>query len=182
MSHSFHIENVTKCLNTRETIHTIMLKFLLLLTLALVSSWPLDPKEEIAPNLDEPKDDTAKEPNVYRLSDDVIPLSYELKMIPDLKTFTFSGEAEIKVRVNNPTNKIELHSKELTIKDSKVMRGNRLIISDHKVDEQNELYVIQTQQSLTVGMEYVLEFEFEGVLNDNMKGFYRSSYTIGDKE
>ena len=118
---------------------------------------------------------------IYRLTDEVIPLSYELRMVPDLEKFTFSGKVEIEISVQFSTNSVTLHSKQLKINSCKILNGKQ-IPSKFKLDEANELLIIEIEQILPYGTTYTLEIEFEGVLKDDMKGFYRSSYKIEDKK
>lgn len=125
--------------------------------------------------LHETHEHKTEEPDVYRLSDEVIPQSYELRFVPDLKTFTYVGRVDINVRVKFTTHQIILHSKKLTIKNVRVMRTN-LLESSYKFDEPNDLLIIETTQALPYDTEYTVTIQFEGVLNDEMRGFYRSSY------
>ena len=57
------------------------------------------------------------------------------------------------------------------------LAGSELAISEHKYDRDREFYVAMFDQELQAGMTYVLKMNFEGYLNDQLKGFYRSSYT-----
>ena len=54
-----------------------------------------------------------KKPKV-RLSKDVIPLKYDIKLHPDLENFTFEGLESISLTISKPTKILTLHSKEIT--------------------------------------------------------------------
>lgn len=49
-------------------------------------------------------------------------------------------------------------------------------ISEHLYDPKRQFYVAQLNEALALGQLYLLKMEFVGFLNDDLKGFYRSSY------
>ena len=51
----------------------------------------------------------------YRLPETVIPERYQIRLTPDLKTFTFAGEETITVTVREPVAEIILNAAELQI-------------------------------------------------------------------
>ncbi|XP_065223351.1 aminopeptidase N-like [Planococcus citri] len=125
------------------------------------------------------------EHEIYRLTDELSPTSYELRLVPDLKTFTFGGKVEISIRVKFTTNKIILHSRNLTVQSVRVFKidtSRILVNTSYNLDEFNDLLIIETSQCLPFSTDYIIVIEFQGVLGDNFKGFYRSSYTIGSAE
>lgn len=58
--------------------------------------------------------------------------------------------------------------------------GSSLAITAHQYDSEREFYVAQLREPLLPGGRYVLSMHFLGLLNDIMKGFYRSSYRDAD--
>ncbi|XP_065223350.1 aminopeptidase N-like [Planococcus citri] len=122
---------------------------------------------------------------IYRLTDEVSPISYELRFVPDFKNWTFFGKVDISIRVKFTTNKIILNSRNLTLQSVKVFKidtSKILVNTSHKLDEFNDLLIIETWQSLPFGTDYIVVIEFQGVIGDNLQGFYRSSYSIGSEE
>ncbi|XP_065223348.1 aminopeptidase N-like [Planococcus citri] len=118
-------------------------------------------------------------PDIYRLTDEVVPTFYELRIAPDLKNFTFVGKVEIAIHVKFNTDKIVLHSKNLTITSVKVFKmdsSREFLDSSYELDESNDLLVVETGQSLMFNTNYSLIIEFQGVLSHSMRGFYRTSY------
>lgn len=58
--------------------------------------------------------------------------------------------------------------------------GPDLAIAAHQYDAERQFYVAQLSEPLRRGGRYVLSMHFLGLLNDMMKGFYRSSYMDAD--
>ncbi|MCA9804604.1 MAG: M1 family metallopeptidase [Cyanobacteria bacterium HKST-UBA02] len=112
-----------------------------------------------------------------RLPRNVVPSHYDLTFRPDLTAFTFSGEEVVDIEVLEPTGTIKLNVKELKLKKVFVVSadGTRL---DGKVtvDEKAEIATITFAGILGAG-QWKFHATFDGVLNDKLKGFYRSHWT-----
>lgn len=107
-----------------------------------------------------------------RLSKFVIPKKYKISLAPNLANFTFSGKETIDVELLKSTKQVVLHSVDLKIKAANAK------VSYNKKTETATLTFIK---ALPKG-NHKLKLEFEGILNDQMRGFYRSKYLIGKKE
>lgn len=112
-----------------------------------------------------------------RLSNDIAPVRYKISLNPDLVNFTFKGVETIELNVLKPTNKITLHAVELEITAASLGKLNSKSISYNPDSETAEITFGNT---LSKGI-HKLEIAFEGILNDKMRGFYRSKYEIGGK-
>lgn len=123
-----------------------------------------------------------------RLPRSIVPISYNLRLIPFLfsNNFTFSGEVQILVNVTENCNNITLHSNALTIRDSDVIirklhagmspsTSKPLDIKSQYFIEPKQFYVIELNDTLQNG-SFSIEIKYTGVLNDLLQGFYRSSY------
>eukprot|EP00400_MALV-I_sp_L67-5_P000414 gene414-1080_t len=117
------------------------------------------------------------------LPPDIIPLRYDVKLIPDLGRFTFAGEQTVEVDVKVPTNKISFNTRDLYLKtvkltDSKGKEHDSIkfeyLKSEHK-------FTATFEENLAAG-KGKLFIIFDGELNDQMAGFYRSSYETIDKK
>ena len=106
------------------------------------------------------------------------PIKYELFLKPDLNNFTFDGSLNFTFEVLEKTSKIILNSKELTI--SKCFLNNN-IINNYEFEIETERVIFNIDEKLDKGT-YNLKVEYQGILNDQMAGFYRSKYLDGDKE
>src|SRR3989344_8038789 len=112
-----------------------------------------------------------------RLSKNVVPITYDLQLKPDLQNFTFEGLEIITISVLKPTRSINLHSKELEIETVHMsdMWGKIAY------DEKKETVTFSFPKVIPKGKAKVT-LVFKGILNDKMRGFYRSRYYIDGKE
>jgi len=110
---------------------------------------------------------------------DVTPINYELTFEPDLKKFTFNGTESILVDCKKSTNTISLNCAELKIKSCDVKSAGKLIKSSLKTNEKKE--ELQIKLGKKIKGKATIHLEFQGILNDNLLGFYRSKYKQGGK-
>ncbi|MQG73248.1 MAG: M1 family metallopeptidase [SAR202 cluster bacterium] len=117
----------------------------------------------------------------HRLPANVKPQSYALSLTPDIQSFTFSGHEEISVMVLEPTERIILNAAEIGISKAQITLSNGTILSAGEVlmDEAEETVTLVFNQMLPVGSAS-LSLDFQGVLNDQLRGFYRSHYIDGN--
>ena len=111
-----------------------------------------------------------------RLPRTATPSAYRIELAPDLETFTFAGSVEIDITIPDPTDLLVLNSIELTIRGAEVTIDDRRITADHELDEATERLTLRVGSPLPAGPATV-RIDFDGVLNDQLHGFYRSSYT-----
>ncbi|XP_071631576.1 aminopeptidase N-like [Temnothorax longispinosus] len=131
--------------------------------------------------------------NYVKLSKAVVPDLYELWLIPFIweGNFTFHGEVKILVNVTEDTNNVTLHAFCIKIdenfthivKYSANNKNNKTVIkiAEQKNDIDKQFHVIKTSNTLKKGNKYVVHLKFIGYLNDNLQGFYRSSYMVGNQ-
>jgi puromycin-sensitive aminopeptidase len=114
----------------------------------------------------------------WRLPTAVRPQRYEVRLVPDLGTSTFTGRVRIECGVSESTSEIVLNAAELSIEEVGVESGGRQIpVSGTSVDSESERVTISLAQRLTAGEPIVLSIGFTGILNDQLRGFYRSVFT-----
>lgn len=122
-----------------------------------------------------------------RLPRSIVPEHYDVELRPHIvpDNFTFDGKVRILVRVVQATNNVTLHVHNLTV-DSDSIRltdarsGDVLPVSSTSEDEEKQFYVLHPKDNLVQGKTYEVYMEFVGSLNDQLAGFYRSSYTDAD--
>ena len=105
----------------------------------------------------------------YRLPRDVMPTLYDLRLRPDLRAATFVGTVSITASVTSSVDSIVLNAKELSVHTVRV-NGRDTSWSLH---ESTERLVIDVVQSAG---EVAIDITFTGILNDKLRGFYRSTY------
>ncbi len=111
--------------------------------------------------------------NPYRLPRAVIPHRYTLTIEPDLGEASFTGHVIIDASVNAPVAQVLLNAVEIDIQNVKV---DGVDVS-FTLDPTTERLVID--QAVEVGT-VAIEITFTGVLNDRLRGFYRSTYHDAD--
>ncbi|MDH3755175.1 MAG: M1 family aminopeptidase [Acidimicrobiia bacterium] len=112
-----------------------------------------------------------------RLPRDVQPRHYRLILEPDLDEHRFVGHVTIDAEVLEATDRIVVNATELEIDWAVVTAG----ATTHRnpgieLDEDAERLVLSLPERLEKGSA-VIEISFRGSLNDQLRGFYRSTYT-----
>lgn len=111
-----------------------------------------------------------------RLGESVVPITYHITLTPDLEAHTFSGEETIEITVTKKTKTITLHSKDLDITLAEIENIQAII----SYDDASETATFTFKQPLTIGT-HKLHLVFRGILANNMRGFYKSSYVLDGK-
>lgn len=115
-----------------------------------------------------------------RLPTHIKPEHYWLSLVPDFKNFTFKGQESITIEISKPDLEIRLHSKDLNIDSAFVSNGKTEWDCQISFDEKLEQLILKTEEILPVGV-YNLHIVFNGILNDKMRGFYRSEFKLKGK-
>src|SRR5687768_2664095 len=113
----------------------------------------------------------------HRLPAHIRPQRYEIMLKPDLENFTFVGEETIFLTIDKGVKEITLHAAEIEIGEIEGIRGNRRIRGEVKYNPKTETATISFSEFLPAG-QVQLKLKFKGILNDKMRGFYRSKYSI----
>lgn len=165
-----------------------IVKSLLIVVLLLVTSQgvPLEDYEAV-----DNKTVEDFEENQFRLPKHVVPIHYDVKLIPHIveNNFTTNGETNIDIEVRKPTHVIALHIVNITIDESltKITRKgvddenstSEYVPKQHEYNELTQILTLQFEEPLDCAT-YTLHFNFDGVIlsnNDSLHGFYRSFYT-----
>jgi puromycin-sensitive aminopeptidase len=112
----------------------------------------------------------------HRLPTNVRPVRYAIELAPDLATFTFTGSETIQVQVEEPTREILLNAAEMEITAASVtLADGRSVEASVSLDEDAERATLQFGSDIPAGAA-TLSFTFNGTLNDQLRGFYRSQY------
>jgi len=111
----------------------------------------------------------------------VIPTHYSITLEPDLGKATFTGSVVIDVEVHEPVMEIVLNAIELDIATAEVVVGGRTMIPEVSLDEETERLTLGLDYSIPAGPASI-RISFTGILNDQLHGFYRSTFTAPDGE
>ena len=117
------------------------------------------------------------ESNPYRLARTVVPSAYRIFITPNLESATFTGRVEIDVEITELTSEVRLNAIELDLSAATLTTSGTAHRSiDLRLDEEYEVATYTFDAPLPAGSA-VLEIAFSGILNDQLHGFYRSTYT-----
>jgi len=117
----------------------------------------------------------------YRLPTNVLPNAYRLVLVPDQQAATFAGDVEIDVTIEAATRDIVLNAAELDITFVELNAAD----PDHgwaRSPDRVDMDVEEERATLVFGDDLppgpaTLHLAFNGVLNDMLRGFYRSTFT-----
>ncbi|KAF2842787.1 hypothetical protein M501DRAFT_993558 [Patellaria atrata CBS 101060] len=107
---------------------------------------------------------------------------YHLTLEPNLETFEYEGEVVIDLDVVDNSTSISLNTIDLKITSTKVTSGSHEITSspDLSYDDDSQTTKISFDETIPANSKATLAIKFTGTLNNNMAGFYRSSYKAKD--
>ena len=112
----------------------------------------------------------------YRLPRHVIPTRYELRLEPDLTTAAFTGHVTISLTVHQTTQTIFLNAVDLVFNSAKIEgQGGYRIDATAELDPLLQRVVLLFEHPISQGA-WKLQLSFHGKLNDQLRGFYRSTY------
>ncbi len=111
--------------------------------------------------------------NPYRLPRAVVPHRYTLAIEPDLGEASFTGHVIIDANVNAPVAQVLMNATEIDVHAVKIDG----VDAPFSLDATTERLVVE--RAVEVGT-VALEITFTGVLNDRLRGFYRSTYLDAD--
>jgi puromycin-sensitive aminopeptidase len=118
----------------------------------------------------------------HRLPPAIVPRRYDLEISPDLDAATFEGTVDIDAEVVEATDTIVLHALGLELSTVWVRpRGGPVIDPGVEADTEHEVVRLHLGRRLVPG-EVEIHLDFRGALDDQLVGFYRSSYRHDDRE
>ena len=123
--------------------------------------------------------------NNVRLPDSVTPSHYHVHLNVNLDTFQVTGNVNITCSVNTETDYILLHAKDMSIEQDSVRvkqqaqeggEGSLTVLqATGTFQPQHDFYVLELGSRVGPSTVYVY-VSFNYTLDDNLAGFYRSSY------
>uniref|UniRef100_T1J5J3 Pleckstrin homology domain-containing family A member 8 n=1 Tax=Strigamia maritima TaxID=126957 RepID=T1J5J3_STRMM len=107
----------------------------------------------------------------------VIPKHYAITLQPDLIKFTTFGKQTVQLDVVESVDKIVLNSLDVTIESVEVKTANGTVVehTSTEIDAENEIATLRFASAIPLG-KAELNMKFVSILNDKLKGLYRSQY------
>lgn len=140
-------------------------------------------QESEALHQDDAEKDENKPPTDVLLPSSIIPEHYDIQLQPylDPKNFTFDGKVTILLKCVSETRNITLHINDIKADESSIIitdAGGQKPPSLNRVSEDplRQFYILHFNSPLLKGHRYELTLAYKGNLNDQLAGFYRSSY------
>ena len=114
--------------------------------------------------------------NKKRLPKSTYPNRYEIELDVDLDKFSYTGRQKVDLNVVETTNKIVLNSVGIEVTKAKIQNTEQDISLEVSYIEEDEKIVFESEEVLSKGL-YELYLEFNSEITNDLKGFYKSSYT-----
>jgi len=118
-----------------------------------------------------------------RLPTHVVPHRYDMVLEPDIDQATFRGSVTIDVELLEKTDEIVCNAIELQIDSATIIVGEGSAAVEHvpdiRLDDDTERLHLTLPSDLPAGPARV-QATFRGILNDRLRGFYRSTYEDDD--
>jgi len=122
-----------------------------------------------------------------RLPRTVLPRHYDIRLLPIIEKGNFSiyGDVSIDLECKGETDRIVLHSADITVDATSVkvfdqVKNQNIVVKGVEYDKEVNFLIIELalkdKGKLRKGYNYTLSMAFTGRLNDELRGFYRSSY------
>ncbi|KAE8352907.1 peptidase family M1-domain-containing protein [Aspergillus coremiiformis] len=118
------------------------------------------------------------------LPTNVKPVHYDLTLEPNFESFTYEGTVVVDLQVTEDTTSISLNSNEINIHGATVFAQGAVVTSspDITINKDTQVATIKFAETIPAGSSAQVKLTFTGILNDNMAGFYRSSYKLPSGE
>ena len=113
----------------------------------------------------------------YRLPRTAEPHLYRLVLQPDLAQATFSGTAAIELTLHEPGREIVCNAQELAVADAELdLADGSTLAASVSLDPGDDRVTFSFDRTVPAGPA-TLRCRFDGILNDKLRGFYRSTFT-----
>jgi len=109
----------------------------------------------------------------FRLSKDVMPVRYALRIDADMDNWRFRGIERIDLTVRRATSEIILHSVDLEIHSALVRTGGTAHEATVSFSVDAEAVILRFGKAIAAGPAE-LEIDFSGTILERLRGFYRS--------
>jgi puromycin-sensitive aminopeptidase len=124
--------------------------------------------------------------NPFRLPRVAVPSRYDLTLVPDLDAATFDGQVDITLEVDEDVTELVVNALELQVQAAHVLVPDgddteALVAATWTLDEPSQRLTLALAEVVEAGSEVVLHVEFTGILNDKLRGWYRSTFKDDDE-
>lgn len=170
---------------TKKLLITGIIAIIVLLLAAILITKRLTENQYKPADVEPATNDSHNSP-VIRLSEDIIPKHYDLKLKPyldiaplDGQPFSVSGQVIIQFIVNKPTSMFTVHYQGISINYTGVYNNfnKSLTVKSDKFEKSLDLYSVEVEESFVPEFNYSVHLIFHNIIDDEENGFYRIKYT-----
>jgi aminopeptidase 2 len=155
--------------------------YMALLLLINITSSSVIPLRELQFNPDRYSDSrSTRADEDYHLPKTVKPESYKITLTPNFESFTFTGIVDITVTALLDTDSISLHYDRITVNTVTVTKNSANVLLTQNYDLDTNIFTLVLDSTFVTRETATIHIEYDGILHDDMAGFYRSSYTTAD--
>src|SRR5712672_1918423 len=115
-----------------------------------------------------------------RLPELARPVNYQLNFAPDFKKNTFTGEERISIQVLKPTSEIVLNAAEIDFVSASITSAGVTQETEVSLDKTKQMATLTLAKPIAAGPA-TIQIHFNGLLNDELRGFYLGKDEQGRK-
>jgi aminopeptidase N len=112
---------------------------------------------------------------------DIQPENYAVQITPDISNFSFTGKVTIQLMTSAPLSELVLNAKELAVWSCRVLINNQFEECSFSMDPSKEILSIDLPRETAAG-KIIVQIDYDGKINDQMAGFYRSRYVENEED
>ena len=113
------------------------------------------------------------------LPKNIKPLHYQLELKPDIHNFTFSGNETIDVSISESSSVVVMNALDIAIESASITINGAILNAENiSYNKEAETCTLIFSQQIPIGNGEI-KIAFTGILNDKLRGFYRSQYVTG---
>ncbi|KAJ7657294.1 peptidase M1, membrane alanine aminopeptidase [Mycena polygramma] len=115
-------------------------------------------------------------PSSYRLSPDIVPIHYDLKIRTDLKELSFDGAVAITIQFTQDTSTVVINAFELELGTTHVVANSeQLTPTTQSLNLDTQRVVLSFAKAFSSGSEAILYMTFRGKIGSG-RGYFQSEY------
>uniref|UniRef100_A0A915B5N7 Aminopeptidase n=1 Tax=Parascaris univalens TaxID=6257 RepID=A0A915B5N7_PARUN len=107
-----------------------------------------------------------------RLPRDIMPLSYKLRLQPNLSTSTLSGSVQIELKIAKPTKSIILHALELNLISYEIRLSGVPVSAHHRKCERLSQWAFEVERELNERDNVSLVIDYDGHIHNDLSALY----------
>jgi len=124
---------------------------------------------------------TLEKESPYRLPDFALPVSYDIRLTPDMTTFKFDGSEVIELDIQKACDHILLNALELEIHAASIDAHGTSQTATIEMQTEHDRVKFSFAKTIEPGIAKIT-IKFAGEINDKLRGFYRSAQTLENGE